>query len=173
MPSSSPSTRPSLGWSRMWTSSGGSSPGGPCRRGSRLGTRWLVASSCRRSRVHRAPTPRTPPVTPIGGGMGSGSRSGTRQTCHSRCSPVEGRRGGTASRGALPAGRTSWRSLERSSKSWCSRASTGCGCSTPSSTEGSLYWWKGRGRCGCTPARWTPIARRQTKSGADSTGCCD
>ena len=48
-PASSPSVRPSSGWSRMWTSFDGSSLGEPCRRGSWLGPRRLVALPCRRS----------------------------------------------------------------------------------------------------------------------------
>jgi len=88
-PALSPSMRPSSGWSRTWISSGSSSLGEPCQRGTHPESRRSGASRCR---VRRAPTPHTPPVTPTGGGIGSGSTSGTRWRCHSRRSPVRPKR---------------------------------------------------------------------------------
>ena len=46
---SSPSMRPSLGWSHTWTSSDGSSVGEPCPRGSHLESHRLGDLPCRRS----------------------------------------------------------------------------------------------------------------------------
>jgi hypothetical protein len=175
---SSPSVRPSSGWSRTWTSSSGSSLGEPCRRGSHPELRRLGALPCRRSRDHQAPTPRTPPVTPIGGGMASGSTLGTQRRRHSHRSPEEGQRGGRAGCGVPPVSRTNWRSSRRSFRSWCSMASMGYGSSTPSFDVESPRWQRGGDRCGHTLSQRIPTARRRrscrrTKSRVDLTGCCN
>jgi hypothetical protein len=162
----------------MWTSSGGSSLGKPCRRETRLGPCKWGASRCRRSRVRWVPTPRTPPATPTGGGTGSGSTSGTRWRCHSRRSPVEGRRGGIAGRGALSSWQNKLEIIGAELQKFVQQGLDGVWVFHTSSTIGSPRWWKGHGRCGCTPARQTPTMCRQRswrrmKSGADSIGCCD
>ena len=118
-------------------------------------------SPCRGNRAREAHIPRTSPTILVEGGMGNGSISGTQWRRRSRHSPKGGRRGGRASCGGPPVSRTSWRSLRRSSRSWCSTTSMGCGCSTPSSAIESPHWWRGGGRCGTTPAQWILTTRPQ------------